>query len=72
VTATLTWSDILMRLALSVVAGFLIGLDWGLHAHRAGLRTTVLIAVAAAVAMIEASWLVSHTPTRRCRSCVST
>jgi putative Mg2+ transporter-C (MgtC) family protein len=62
VTATLTWSDIAVRLILSVVAGFLIGLDRGLHAHRAGLRTTVLVAVAAAAAMIEANWLVAHMP----------
>jgi len=61
-TATLSWTDIAVRLALAVGAGFLIGLDRGMHAHRAGLRTTMLVAVAAAVAMIQANWLVVHMP----------
>jgi putative Mg2+ transporter-C (MgtC) family protein len=61
-TATLSWTDIAIRLALTVAAGILIGLDRGMHAHRAGLRTTVLVAVAAAVAMIQANWLVVHMP----------
>src|ERR1700722_870674 len=61
-TATLCWTDIVVRLALAIAAGFLIGLDRGMHVHRAGLRTTMLVAVAAAVAMIEANWLVVHMP----------
>jgi putative Mg2+ transporter-C (MgtC) family protein len=64
-TATLSWTDIAVRLTLAVAAGFLIGLDRGMHAHRAGLRTTVLVAVAAAVAMIQANWLVVHMPDTR-------
>lgn len=59
-SATLSWSDILLRLACAFIAGVLIGLDRGEHAHPAGLRTTILIAVAAAVAMIQANWLVVH------------
>ncbi|HUN42019.1 MAG TPA: MgtC/SapB family protein [Acetobacteraceae bacterium] len=58
---TLTWGDIFVRLALTLVAGVLIGLDRNQHAHPAGLRTTVLIALAAAVAMIQANWLTTHT-----------
>jgi putative Mg2+ transporter-C (MgtC) family protein len=61
VTAALTWSDIAVRLALTIVAGFLIGLDRGAHAQRAGLRTTILVAVAAAVAMILANRLAANT-----------
>jgi len=60
-SATLSWGDIAIRLALTLVAGILIGLDRNEHAHPAGLRTTVLIAVAAAVAMIQAHWLTIHT-----------
>lgn len=58
---TLTWADILIRLALGFSAGFLLGLDRGEHAHPAGLRTTILVAVAATAAMIQANWLVVHT-----------
>ncbi|HEY3845738.1 MAG TPA: MgtC/SapB family protein [Acetobacteraceae bacterium] len=59
-SATLSWPDILLRLACTAIAGALIGLDRGEHAHPAGLRTTILIAVAAAMAMIQANWLVVH------------
>jgi putative Mg2+ transporter-C (MgtC) family protein len=61
-TTTLSWPDVLLRLACSVIAGALIGLDRGEHAHPAGLRTTILIAVAATVAMIQANWLVAYMP----------
>jgi putative Mg2+ transporter-C (MgtC) family protein len=59
-TDTLSWSDILLRLAFSIAAGFLVGLDRGEHAHPVGLRTTVLISVAATVAMLQANWLFVH------------
>jgi putative Mg2+ transporter-C (MgtC) family protein len=58
---TLSWADVLFRLALGLAAGCLIGLDRGEHAHPAGLRTTILVSVAATVAMIEANWLLVHT-----------
>ena len=61
-TATLSWTDIAVRLALAIAAGFLVGLDRGMHAHRVGLRTTMLVAVAAATAMIQANWLMVHMP----------
>lgn len=60
-SGTLSGYDITLRLALSIVAGCLIGLDRGEHAHPAGLRTMVLVAVAAATAMIQANWLMVHT-----------
>jgi putative Mg2+ transporter-C (MgtC) family protein len=63
-SATLSWSEILVRLALTVFAGFLIGLDRSEHAHPVGMRTTILISVAAAKAMTEANWLVVHTQDR--------
>jgi len=50
---TLTWHEITLRLALAVVAGGLIGLDRGEHGRPAGLRTTLLVCLAAAVAMIQ-------------------
>jgi len=54
---TLTWHEITLRLALSVVAGGLIGLDRGEHGRPAGLRTTLLVCLAAAVAMVQANLL---------------
>jgi putative Mg2+ transporter-C (MgtC) family protein len=54
---TLTWHEIALRLALSVVAGGLIGLDRGEHGRPAGLRTTLLVCLAAAVAMIQTNLL---------------
>src|SRR6202167_2771804 len=58
---TLTWHDIALRLALSVAAGALIGLDRGEHGRPAGLRTTLLVCLAAAVAMIQANLLLLTT-----------
>jgi putative Mg2+ transporter-C (MgtC) family protein len=58
---TLTWHEIALRLALSVVAGTLIGLDRGEHGRPAGLRTTLLVCLAAAVAMIQANLLLATT-----------
>src|ERR1700723_126411 len=57
----LTWHDIALRLALSVAAGGLIGLDRGEHGRPAGLRTTLLVCLAAAVAMIQAKLLLATT-----------
>lgn len=54
---TLTRHEIALRLALSVVAGGLMGLDRGEHGRPAGLRTTLLVCLAAAVAMIQANLL---------------
>jgi putative Mg2+ transporter-C (MgtC) family protein len=54
---TLSWHDIALRLALSVVAGGLIGLDRGEHGRPAGLRTTLLVCLAAAVAMVQTNLL---------------
>ena len=58
---TLTWHAIALRLALSVVAGGLVGLDRGEHGRPAGLRTTLLVCLAAAVAMIQANLLLVTT-----------
>jgi putative Mg2+ transporter-C (MgtC) family protein len=52
-----TWQDIVLRLLLTVLAGALIGLDREARGHAAGLRTTILVALAAAIAMIQANIL---------------
>lgn len=52
-----TWFDLSIRIVLTVLAGAVIGLNRGVHGHAAGLRTTILVALAACVAMIQANIL---------------
>ena len=54
-----TWEDICVRLILTMVAGALIGFNRGAQGHSAGFRTTILVGLAAAVAMIQANILLS-------------
>jgi putative Mg2+ transporter-C (MgtC) family protein len=54
---TLAWQEIALRLALSIAAGAVIGLDRSEHGRPAGLRTTLLVSLAAAVAMIQTNLL---------------
>ncbi|HSU06321.1 MAG TPA: MgtC/SapB family protein [Acetobacteraceae bacterium] len=54
-----TWQDVAIRLALTVVAGAIIGFNRSVRGHAAGLRTTILVGLAAAVAMIQANILLS-------------
>ena len=53
----LGWFDVMLRLACTIAAGFLIGFDRGEHSRPAGLRTTILVSVAACLAMIQANLL---------------
>jgi putative Mg2+ transporter-C (MgtC) family protein len=52
-----TWSDIAIRLALTMLACAIIGLNRGARGHAAGFRTTILVGLAASVAMIQANIL---------------
>lgn len=54
---TLSWTDIALRLLFAVIAGAAIGADRGEQGRPAGLRTTLLVCLAAAVAMIQANLL---------------
>jgi putative Mg2+ transporter-C (MgtC) family protein len=53
----LGWEEIALRLTLTFVAGVLVGLDRGEHGRPAGLRTTLLVCLSAAVSMIQANLL---------------
>jgi putative Mg2+ transporter-C (MgtC) family protein len=53
----LTWQDAALRLALTVAAGMLIGFNRNEHGKAAGMRTTVLVCLAASVAMLEVNAL---------------
>ena len=55
----ITWADIALRLALTVVAGAVIGLNRGEHGLPAGLRTTLLVCLAACLSMIQANILMA-------------
>jgi putative Mg2+ transporter-C (MgtC) family protein len=52
-----SWADIALRLFLTCLACGAIGLDRGVRGHAAGLRTTILVGLAASVAMIQANIL---------------
>jgi len=52
-----SWTDIALRLALTMLAGAVIGFNRGARGHAAGFRTTILVALAASVAMIQANIL---------------
>jgi putative Mg2+ transporter-C (MgtC) family protein len=53
----LEWPEIAERLALTLIAGALIGLDRDEHGRPAGLRTTLLVCLAASIAMIQVNLL---------------
>jgi putative Mg2+ transporter-C (MgtC) family protein len=56
---TLTWSDIALRLACTVLAGVLVGVDRDERGKAAGIRTNVLVCLAASLSMILANGLLS-------------
>jgi uncharacterized membrane protein YhiD involved in acid resistance len=56
---TPSYPDIALRLALTLVASGLIGFNREVRGEKAGLRTTMLVGLAAAVAMIQANLLLS-------------
>jgi putative Mg2+ transporter-C (MgtC) family protein len=51
------WRDIALRLALTVAAGILIGGNRSEHGHAAGLRTTLLVCLAASLSMLQVNLL---------------
>ena len=54
-----TWSDIAVRLLMTLIAGAVIGFNREARGHAAGLRTTILVGLAAAVSMIKANVLLT-------------
>jgi putative Mg2+ transporter-C (MgtC) family protein len=54
----LHWTTIGLRLLLTVLAGGLLGADRSRNGHPAGLRTVLLVTLAASVAMIQANLLI--------------
>ena len=58
---TLDWSQIALRLGLTVLAGLIIGINRGEHGRPAGMRTTLLVCLAASLSMIAANRLLNTT-----------
>lgn len=56
-----TWPDLVARLILTLLAGMVIGLNREARGRTAGLRTTILVGLAAAIAMIQANILLDVT-----------
>jgi putative Mg2+ transporter-C (MgtC) family protein len=54
-----SWSEVAARLLLTMIAGAIIGTNRGVRGHAAGLRTTILVGLAASVAMVQANVLLS-------------
>jgi putative Mg2+ transporter-C (MgtC) family protein len=52
-----SWPDIALRLTLTLLAGAVIGSNRSARGHAAGFRTTILVCLAASVAMIQANIL---------------
>jgi putative Mg2+ transporter-C (MgtC) family protein len=54
---TIQWPEIALRLLLTIVAGGVLGLNRSEHGHAAGLRTTLLVCLAASASMIQVNLL---------------
>ena len=54
---SLTWQQIALRITLALVASFLVGYDRDEHGKTAGIRTTMLVCLAATLAMLQANLL---------------
>jgi putative Mg2+ transporter-C (MgtC) family protein len=57
----LDWSDLVLRLVFTIAAGSLIGANRGERGKPAGLRTTVLVCLAASISMLLANLLLGTT-----------
>ena len=58
-TLTVTWPDVGLRILLTILAAGAIGFDRDIEGHSAGLRTSLLVALAACLAMLQANWLMN-------------
>ena len=54
---TLTWEQIALRILLAAIASLLIGLNRDERGHPAGMRTTMLVCLAACLAQLQANIL---------------
>src|ERR1700749_4696310 len=53
----LTLADVVIRVLCTLIAGGVIGYNRGEHGKAAGLRTTLLVCLAASLAMLQVNYL---------------
>jgi putative Mg2+ transporter-C (MgtC) family protein len=58
---TIGWGEVAYRLGMTVIAGLVIGFNRGERGRPAGMRTTLLVCLAASIAMIQANLLMNTT-----------
>jgi putative Mg2+ transporter-C (MgtC) family protein len=58
-TTSLEWPEMLLRLALTLFAGIVLGCNRTERGRAAGLRTTILVCLAASMSMIQVNLLLS-------------
>ena len=58
-TAPLHWTDLVLRLALTGIAGIIIGYSRSEHGKAAGMRTNVLVCLAVSAALRQLNLLPS-------------
>src|ERR1700677_1115527 len=58
-SVTISYLQIAIRLALAFLTGLLIGINRDERGHAAGMRTTILVCLAACVAMLQANLLMN-------------
>jgi putative Mg2+ transporter-C (MgtC) family protein len=56
---TVTWVDLAVRLGSTVIAAAIIGYNRTEHGKPAGLRTTMLVCLAASIAMLQMNYLLT-------------
>lgn len=56
---TLSWQTIIVRLGLTAICAGILGFDRDEKGHSAGLRTNMLVGLAASLAMLQANWLIN-------------
>jgi putative Mg2+ transporter-C (MgtC) family protein len=56
-TAPIGWDEIALRLAVTIVVGIVIGYNRSEHGKAAGMRTTLIVCLAASVSMIQVNLL---------------
>jgi putative Mg2+ transporter-C (MgtC) family protein len=56
---SLTWHAIAVRLLVTAACAGALGFDRDQRGHSAGLRTTLLVGLAACLSMIQANWLIN-------------
>jgi len=57
----ISWQQIALRLVLALIASFLIGYDRDEHGKTSGIRTIMLVCLAATLAMLQANLLMNST-----------